>query len=106
MADDTSQFPARLRVALRSANVRQREAATVLGISQPALADKLNGRRPLMVGEGLALAAMLGADVTDATATTHRIDELQAELQRLAVLASTQIDTAICALETPEPVPA
>lgn len=96
-------MPEGLRLALRAANVPQREAAAALGMSQQSLADKLNGRRPMMVGEGLALAAMLGADVTDATATTHRIDELQAELQALATLATAQIETAICALETPEP---
>lgn len=101
---EKSSLPNVLRTALRRANVPQREAGDILGMSQQSLADKLNGRRPLMVGEALALAARLGADLEEATATTHRIDELQAELEQLAIVASTQIYTAICALETPEPV--
>lgn len=104
MTQESSNLPHLLRLALRSAKVPQREAAGKLGMSQQALADKLNGRRPLMVGEALALASMLGADVTEATATTVQIDELQAELQRLAILATTQLYTVICALDAPEPV--
>ena len=45
--------------------VSQREIAEALGVSQPAIANRLSGRTPIDVNELHAIASMLDVDASD-----------------------------------------
>ena len=54
-----------VREALRARGIRQRDAARVLGLSQPALSDRLRGRTPFTLADLDALASYLGVQVAE-----------------------------------------
>lgn len=56
---------AAVREALRARGIRQSDAARVLGLSQPALSDRLRGRTPFTLADLDALAAHLGVTVAE-----------------------------------------
>lgn len=95
MTDPALQIPDRLRVALRAAHVPQREAADILGIGQPALADKFAGRRPITIGEALKVAYLAGVDI-DATADlVNQMNQAQARLNELERAATEELHRAL-----------
>jgi DNA-binding transcriptional regulator YdaS (Cro superfamily) len=106
MDEEPTALSELLRVALRRANVPQREAGDVLGMSQTALADKLNGRRPLRPREAMVVAQLSNIDCTAIAPTVREIDHLEAQIAILRTLVDAQLRDVICALETAEPVPA
>lgn len=80
MTDSSAAAAAAVREALRARGIRQHTAADVLGLSQPALSDRLRGRTPFTLADLDRLADHLGVTVAELLEPpTSLVDEPEAE---------------------------
>lgn len=61
----TQAVAAEIRAALARKQVRQHELAAHLGMSQPALSQRLNGRQDISIPEMVEIARFLELDPSD-----------------------------------------
>lgn len=63
MTNSAAAAAVAVREALRARGIHQQEIAPVLGLSQPAVSDRLRGRTPFTLADLDRLAAHLGVTV-------------------------------------------
>lgn len=65
MSNITRAVAALVREELTHQHLTQRDVALALGLSQPAISDRLRGRTPFTLADLERLAALLGIDVVE-----------------------------------------